>query len=200
MLFTHQHRDHFEADLALTYMKNNKNCNLIGPQQVVDQLSESEGYKEITERIHSITPPFGHSEHTNIHGIKLLVLRFQHSSYFVTDEQTGKEVDRHKNIHNLGFMINLGNYKILHIGDSFLQNIDEYKVYRLDREKIDIAFLLFDPARIEAVKNYIKPKNIIMMHLPKDKKMFFDLRDTYHSSLAPTTIFTEELERKDFNK
>ena len=143
LLFTHQHRDHFDADLALTYMKNNKNCNLIGPQQVVDQLSEYEGYKEITERIHSITPSFGHSEHTNINGIKLLVLRFQHSSYFVTDEQTGKEVDRHKNIQNLGFIINLGNYKILHIGDSFLQNIDEYKVYRLDKEKIDIFLKIY---------------------------------------------------------
>ena len=91
LLFTHQHRDHFDADLALTYMKNNKNCNLIGPQQVVDQLSESEEYKKITERIHSITPPFGHSEHTSINGIKFLVLRFQHSSYFVTDEQNVKK-------------------------------------------------------------------------------------------------------------
>ena len=200
LLFTHQHIDHFDADLALTYMKNNKNCNLIGPQQVVDQLSESEGYKEITERVHSITPPIGHSEHTNVNGIKLLVLRFQHSSYFATDVETGKEVDRHKNIQNLGFMINLGNYKILHIGDSFLQNIDEYKAYRLDKEKIDIAFLLFDPLRIEAVKTYIKPKNIIMMHLPKDKQSYFNLRDTYQSSIAPTTIFTEELEKQDFNK
>ena len=140
LLFTHQHRDHFDADLALTYMKNNKKCFLIGPQQVVDQLSDSEEYKKITERIHSITPPFGHSKDTSINGIKLLVLRLQHSSYFVTDEQTGKEVDRHKNIQNLGFMIYLGNYKILHTGDSFLQNLEEYKHYRLDKEKI-IGFI-----------------------------------------------------------
>lgn len=200
LLFTHQHRDHFDADLALTYMKNNKKCNLIGPQQVVDQLSESEEYKKITKRVHSITPPFGHSKHTSINGIRLLVLRFQHSSYFVTDEQTGKKVDRHKNIQNLGYMINIGNYKILHTGDSFLQNIDEYKAYRLDKEKIDIAFFLITPPIIEVVKNYIKPQNIIMMHLPKDKQMFFNLRDTYQSSLAPITIFTEELEKKDFNK
>ena len=114
LLFTHEHSDHFDADLALTYMKNNKHCSLIGPQQVVEQLSKSKEFTKITERVHSITPPYGQSEHLSINGIKLLVLRFQHSSYFVTDEQTGKKVDRNKNTQNLGFVINLGNYKIFH--------------------------------------------------------------------------------------
>ena len=200
LLVTHQHRDHFDADLALTYMKNNKHCNLIGPQQVVDQLSKAIEYNKIKERVHTITPQINSGESVIIKGIKLIVLRLQHSSYFVTDEQTGKEVDRHKNIQNLGFMIYLGNYKILHTGDSFLQNLEEYKYYRLDKEKIDIAFLLFTPSRIEAVKNYIKPQNIIMMHLPIDKQMFLNLRDTHQSSLAPITIFTKELEKKEFSK
>ncbi len=202
LLVTHQHRDHFNKDLVITYLKNNKNCNLVGPQQVYDQLSEFKIFDKMKNRIHSITPPYGRSEDIIINGIKLLTLRFQHTSSFVTDEQTGEKVDRHKNIQNLGFVINIGNYKILHTGDSFVQNIEEYKSYRLDKEKIDIAFLAWflEPPRIEAVNNYIKPQNIIVMHLSKDKQIFFKLRDMHQSNLAQITIFTEELEKKEFNK
>lgn len=202
LLVTHQHRDHFNKNLVITYLKNNKHCDIIGPHQVVDQLRGSNEFEEVEEQVISIMPTYARSEDISINGIKLVVLRFQHVSYFVTDEQTGEKVDRHKNIQNLGFVINLGNYKILHTGDSFLQNIEEYKSYRLDKEQIDIAFLalFFDPLKIEAVNNYIKPQNIIVMHLPKDKKIVFELRDMHQSSLAPITIFTKELEQKEFNK
>ena len=202
LLFTHQHIDHFDANLVIDYMEYNEKCNLLGPQQVFDQLSEFEKFEKIKSRIHAITPPYGRSEDINIDGINLSAFRFQHSSYFVSDEQTGEQIDRHKDIQNIGFVINLANYKILHTGDSFIQNIEEYKSYRLDKEKIDIAFLgwFFEPTLIEAVNNYIKPENITMMHLPKDKQMYFKLRDTHQSSLAPITIFTKELEKKEFNK
>ena len=95
---------------------------------------------------------------------------------------------------------------MLHIGDSGMENRDEYKLYNFNQKDIDIAFLgslFWEPydSRIEIVNNYIKPQNIILMHFDKnDKEKYFTLKETYQEKLAPITIFKNELEYKVFNK
>ena len=100
---------------------------------------------------------------------------------------------------NLGFLINLGNFTKLHIGDSGMENGEEYKLYNFDQKGIDIAFLgslFWEPyeSRIDIVNKYIKPQYIILMHLDKnDKEKYFALKETYQETLAPITIFKNEL-------
>ena len=206
LLVTHRHIDHFDAGLVTTYLENNKQCNMIGTQQAVDQMKNSNKYGNIKDRIYSITPSFGYNEKITLNGIDITTIRLKHCAYYMTDENTGEKIDRHRDMQNLGFIINLGNHKMLHIGDCGMESDEEYKHYRIYQENIDIAFLgslFWKPfeQRIEIVNNYIKPQKIVLMHLKKNKKeAYFELKKKYQDKLAPIIIFKHERESREFIK
>ena len=207
VLITHDHVDHFDVDLVITYLDKNLFTELIGTDQVIDRLKTSKNYEKLKDRIHAVTPPFGSSKKLNLNGIDILILRLKHCTYYVKDEKTGKKIDRHRNKQNNGYIIKLGNYRILHIGDSAMDDFKEYQDFHLVQEKIDVAFLgsLFWPPyepRIEMVNKYIQPKHIVLMHLDKgNKEKYFSLKEKYKDKLiAPITIFETSLESKIFGE
>lgn len=205
IFISHRHIDHFDAVTVMDHLEINKKCHVIGTQQVVESLEEFKSFETIKNRIHDITPSFGQSEIANLNDIEITVLRLKHCTYFVADIN-GNQVDRHKDMQNLGFIIKLGSHTLLHIGDSGMENENEFEQFNFPKENIDIAFLgsLFWPpyeSRIEIVNNYIKPKQIILMHLEKnDKEKYVKLKEIYQEQLAPITIFKNQMESKAFVK
>lgn len=208
---THQHQDHFDSGLVIKHLISNNHCQIVGPQQVVDQLKSSDNFKKIKKRVHSITPPFAHRENSSLNGIEFSVIRLKHISKFYKDKQTGKPVNRHGEVQNLGFLINMGSHKILHIGDSDLRDAEaEYKHFQFAQEKIDIAFLTKwflgfsgpNESSINIINNHIKPQRIVLMHF--NKRSFFQnvkyyvTRKIHQGGLAPVTILSKELEKKEF--
>ena len=174
ILVTHRHIDHFDAGSVMSHLEINNHCNVIGTHQVIEALKDFKSYEAMKDRIHDITPPFAQSEAVNVNNIEISVLGLKHCTYFVTDEN-GNQVDRHKDMQNLGFIIKLGSQTILHIGDSAMDDEEEYKQFNFPQKNIDIAFLgsLFWPpyeSRIKIVNEYINPQQIILMHLDKHDK------------------------------
>lgn len=207
VLVTHDHFDHFDAGLAAAYLFAHPHCQLIGTNQVADKLKSSPEYEKIEERIRVVVPPFGSSETLSLKGIDIVVLRLKHNSYFEKDEKTGERVDLHRDEENIGFLITIGDARVLHVGDSGMENVQEYEQYHLEREKIDIAFLgtLFvkpvEP-KFKIVNNYIRPDDIVVMHLGKSNKdLYFALGKKYQEQLdAPMTMFKTPLENKVLGK
>lgn len=204
ILVSHSHGDHFDADLVMEHLAKNSCCRMIGTPQAVERLKALKTYGKVKERIHAVMPIVGVRENLNLNGIDVSVLRLKHCTYFETDPATGKKRDRHRNAQNIGFVIKLGCHSIFHIGDSGMENAEEYQNFHLERENIDIAFLgslfwqSFEP-RFEIVNSFIKPRHIVLMHLDKgDKGKYFSLKKTYQKQLPPITIFEKPLEKKVF--
>lgn len=204
---THCHADHFYASFVVDHLKNNKHGKFISTEQSIAQIKEADNYNEIiSDRLVEIIPDNLTFCDTIINGIEITVYRLIHGPYYVNDPETGKRINRHRYIQNLGFLFNINGVKIFHCGDSNSDAILEYEYFRLDKEGIDIAFLgrefmwSNDCAGIEIIKNYIKPKHIVLMHLHHDQnKRFIDVANTMTEDFPSIKIFEKRMEIKTYN-
>ena len=200
IVVTHDHLDHFNAALVLAYMQSNPRCRLIGTEQVKERLKKRECFESIEKRVHAVTPPKGGAKNVSVNGVEVEVLRLKHCAYHETDEATGEKIDRHRNEQNIGVVVCLGGNRILHIGDSAMDDVEEYMNFDLVPEKIDIAMLgsIFWPPfskRVELVNKAIQPKRIIAMHLDQGSKdKYFTYREAMQKELPPITIFKKSLD------
>lgn len=206
IVVSHDHLDHFDAEMAAEYLKNNAQCELIGTEQVEASLKKCKDYESLKGRIHGVTPAAESIQKMTVNEIEVSVLRLKHCTYCETDKETGEKIDRHRNMQNIGVIIQLGNNKIFHIGDSGMDNVEEYKAYNLIREEIDIALLgsIFWPPfsiRTDLVNKAIQPKQIVAMHLDRgNKDKYLAYRESIQEDVPPITIFKEPMEQKVFSK
>ena len=158
VLVSHVHLDHFHPASVGLHLLNNPKAVLVSSQQVVDAVAKASGnFKEIAQRVQRATPEWKNSLTFNEGGIKLKVLGLRHSS------------ERFIGIQNLGHLIEINGVKLLHVGDAD-GKAENFSSFHLDQEGIDIAFipfwyLLTDSGRA-LVRDHIKPKQIIAVHIP----------------------------------
>lgn len=204
VIVSHDHVDHFDEAMVIEYMIKNPHCELIGTAQAVERLKKSENHESLKARIHGVTPPAGTKKTMTVNKIEVSVLPLKHCTYYETDKTTGEKVDRHRNEQNIGVIIKLGDQKILHIGDSAMDDVEEYKAFDLIKEKIDVAMLgsiFWKPfaQRVELVNKAIQPKSIIPMHLEKgDKDKYSAYKEAIQESLPPITFFKKPKEKRTF--
>lgn len=178
---THNHRDHFNERVVVNHLLNNPKTKLLCPDQVTKILSKNPNYKKFQKNIISITPGLYKSLKKNIAGVDIKVLRLEHSHNMIKDKKTGKKVNKHRNVENIGFLFNINGYKIYHCGDTNPMNEKEYKGFALYKENIDIAllermFLSRGENSFKWIDKNINPKNIIFMHIgSQEKKMVIEM-------------------------
>lgn len=159
VLTTHIHRDHFEVNLTGNFLKNHQESRLLSSAQIQKELeAKYVDFAQIEERIK------GHAR-----GIKTL-----------KDEINGVTVhsffmyhaggERTKSIENMGFIIEMGGKKILHLGDSDM-NLDRFKEVNLAQYDIDVAMIpywyLTSDVGKDIIDNHIKAKQLVGIHYPK---------------------------------
>ncbi len=177
---THNHRDHFNKDVVANHLLNNQKGILICPDQVKEALSENPDYKKFYKRIISVTPNFYSDSNIVINDIKIRIMRLEHSHYMMKDTVTGKMMNKHHNIENLGYLFNISGTKLFHCGDTNPLNEKEYSTFSLIDEKIDIGFIerLFiakGKKSVEILNKYIAPKNMVLMHIgPRNRQAFIN--------------------------
>jgi L-ascorbate metabolism protein UlaG (beta-lactamase superfamily) len=198
---THRHIDHFYAPLVLEHLKHNKSGKFISCKQSIGILKKLENYDTIKYQVVEITPDTLSYVDTTINDIKVRVYRISHSPYFETDPKTGKKKNRHQNIQNLGFLFNIDGVKIFHGGDSNPYAFKDYAHFRLDKENIDIAFLSrgfmweSDSPGIDILRNHIKAKQIILMHIyHNEKEKIIKVAKELKSEFPNVKIFENKME------
>lgn len=157
-LATHHHADHFDASTIATFLLANPEAQFISTPQAVDRLRPSLGSDEsISERIKTSLPEEGTRETFTHAGITIRTLNLHH----------GRR--RSPLVQNLGFLIEMGGIKILHVGDT-VATAEEISMNNLAEEHIDVALLpywmLTDDDWKRAVTESIGAKTIIAMHIP----------------------------------
>jgi L-ascorbate metabolism protein UlaG (beta-lactamase superfamily) len=188
LLVTHNHRDHFDIKLTSEFLSKNTKTKFI---------SYSESCKELNE--------IGfNSSQLNCYNLELGELKEINE---INDEQISITALRLKHgtssqINNLAFMVRFNNCSIMHMGDAFILQSEEYlKKINWNNYKIDVLFMSYldiNEYVLETLKNTIMPKNIIMMHIHEEDIPEAIEQNKQHNAKA--IIFEKELETKIFNK
>jgi len=202
---THMHRDHFYAPFVADHMSSNQSGCFISCEQSVDLLSTEEGYDNFSDRVIEMTPDSLMYKDTIINDIGVRVYRLAHGPYLVEDPETGKTINRHRNIQNLGFLFDIDGVKVFHCGDSGPRCMNDYEHFRLDKEEIDIAFMgrgflsSTSGFGIEILRNQIKANHIILMHIHHDQNPYFkNVAKQVEDEFPSVTIFESLMDSKTF--
>ena len=124
VLVTHHHWDHFNAKVAAKFLSNNKKTILVGSRQVHEKLKSQKNYTAVSSQIKEINIDLFQKEDLLINGINISSIRLNHCPYF----ENG--VNRHKDVLNIAYHINLNGNKIFHTGDATIgSNRDFFSEY-----------------------------------------------------------------------
>jgi L-ascorbate metabolism protein UlaG (beta-lactamase superfamily) len=178
LFITHKHLDHFNPEIISQFMLKNKSAYLICPSQVTDILKSIDAYSRYNDRLIDFNPGDFFDSSLVVNNIPFEVFRFRHSPYIITDTLTGEKYDRHKDIQNLGYLINLNGFKVFHSGDDSPENIELYNGYGISNKFVDVAFIdrmFLKPEGMKMLGNRLNAKKFIFMHVDPDR------RDMYKS-------------------
>jgi L-ascorbate metabolism protein UlaG (beta-lactamase superfamily) len=196
ILVTHGHRDHFSADPVLEHMAANPDSIFIGPHQAVKQFGE-----ERPDRIVEVyLAPF-ESRELGFSGIGIQAHRLHHSEYMVKDPTTGEEVNRHRDVENLAYLIEVYGIRVLHVGDAVLPpNREHLESEGFPKGKIDLVFLEFFDWSEETVEilESMEPDHIVFMHLPPQPEQIEQYASHLAQKFPNAVVFREPLESSLF--
>jgi L-ascorbate metabolism protein UlaG (beta-lactamase superfamily) len=187
-LVTHDHQDHFNEKLVSDFLSKNPKTKFISTSESCNKLNET-GFKS-----------------TNLFCQNLEIGEIKEINE-IKDENFSVSAFRLKHgtsteINNLAYIIRINDYSIMHLGDAFvLQNEEYINKINWDSYKIDVLFLGYMDVNefvLEILKKTIKPKNIVMMHIHEDDIQ--EAKDRNQQYNANAIIFEKELDTKIFNK
>ncbi|MGH7461441.1 MAG: MBL fold metallo-hydrolase, partial [Longimicrobiales bacterium] len=127
VLATHRHGDHFHPAQVAAHMRANPRATLLTSQQVIDSLSgRVPANDQVRARFLSRTTAAGARRIEVVNGIKVELLGLPHGG--------------HPGVEHLGYIVELGGRRVLHVGDTDFAE-DTFAPLRLDTARIDVALL-----------------------------------------------------------
>lgn len=151
VLASHHHGDHFNASAVARFLSAQPNARFVSTHQADERLTDG----ALSDQVHAFWPAEGKSEVMELDGIKLTVLNLHHGR------------GRRPPIQNLGFVIEIGGLRFLHVGDTEV-NAKEISVYGLDDLRIDVGLLpvwLIDRPEWRPVLDEIAARHLVAMHM-----------------------------------
>jgi L-ascorbate metabolism protein UlaG (beta-lactamase superfamily) len=157
VLATHHHADHFDAEAVRRFLEHNPLAVFVSTERAV-QLVVEEGPVDpgLRRRLIAATPLEGETVRYNFDGVELEVLNLHHGR------------DRQPQVDNLGFLVDVGGFRVLHVGDTEA-TFEELMEYRLAESAIDAAFIPYWNlvwGEEDLVERAIAPGYLVAMHLP----------------------------------
>jgi L-ascorbate metabolism protein UlaG (beta-lactamase superfamily) len=188
ILVSHLHLDHFHPEAIGLHLKNNPRAMLVSSDQIVDSLSKDfKAFEDVKGRVERITPKWKEKVKVKVAGVELVVLGLRHGN------------KQHHWIQNLGHIVKIGDKKLLHLGDAET-SVENFQSFALEREQIDVAFipywfLLYSDGQ-KIVRDYIKPKHIIAVHISPAEAD--EAAKRIRAAFPEATSFTRLLETKTY--
>ena len=192
ILFSHAHWDHYTPEMAFDVLKSHSEAVLIGNSITVGGLKQTSGeeYAGVSARVAEYNPEWGSVLDEKVNGVNLKIFPVNHGmpeQPYVT----------------LAYLLDLDGMKILHLGDiSPPSNVEYFKKYGMEGEGIDIAlvdpFFLQDENGQKILKDHIRPKKIILMHMRSNEvdRYYEELEKLYPNIV----VFYEPMQKKVFQK
>lgn len=156
ILASHFHADHFDPVAVSTHLTHNPKALFVSTNQAVEKLkSASANFASLEKRVRGLHPKEGERVALSHREINVQIMNVHHG--------------RNRPIENLGLLWEIDGKKFFHIGDS-MANAEDFQRYEVLKDKLDFAFLpywyFFLPDFKKAVQEFIKPRYIVLMHIP----------------------------------
>jgi L-ascorbate metabolism protein UlaG (beta-lactamase superfamily) len=185
VLVTHDHADHFSAEMVSRFLLNHPGTQFIASSEACNKLTGDSAAKR---RCSGIDLKMG--GHRTIRGKKaeIVALRLEHSGS--------------RDISNLAFLVRSNGYTIMHVGDALLaHNEENLRAIDWSSFGVDLLFVEhFDrstPAQ-DIIKNLIKPRHVVLMHIPAGEEE--EVRNAPIKAHPLAVVFGKELETKTFER
>ncbi|MDH4270426.1 MAG: MBL fold metallo-hydrolase [Candidatus Aminicenantes bacterium] len=156
-LVTHNHPDHFDANLAVRYLEARPEPVLLAPADAVEAMRKvAADWAKIEPRVVAIDLKVGEKESKDLKGVSVTAFRTLHSG----DQEAPM---------NLMYLVELDGWRVFHEGDS-TGNVDEYRAFGLGKDPVDLALVHFwfplEPNCAQFLQKVLKPDHIALTHLP----------------------------------
>lgn len=156
LLNTHTHRDHFDAKLVHRLLMKHPSAQFMGSTQAARMIAnQGSGFDN---RLHAVAMSSYQKKYLNLKDIQLEGFYMNHVN-----------PSRHHAVENIGFLIQLEDRTILHVGDTEWSE-DMLKELALFDEAIDVAILpcwmLMGKDAPDLVEKWIRPRHLIATHIP----------------------------------
>jgi L-ascorbate metabolism protein UlaG (beta-lactamase superfamily) len=161
ILVTHRHGDHFHPGPILDHLVANPLALLLTSQQVIDSMrGRVATVPQVMPRLLAGTMAPRTRRRQLVNGINVELLGLPHGG------------NRHRHVEHLGFIVELGGKRVLHVGDADTSE-DIFRAVRLDTAGIDVALLpqwmvRSDDGR-KVIERWIRPKHVVAFHVGEDE-------------------------------
>lgn len=157
VLSTHHHGDHFGHNAVINHLRANPAARFVSTPQAVGRVRlQLRDEPELRLLVQELLPEEGDRTSFSHRGIAVDALNLHHGR------------DRDPPVQNLGFLVDLDGFKILHIGDTEA-GADVFAPLALAADGIDVALLpawfLTVDEWIHVVRRHIRPRSIVAMHI-----------------------------------
>ncbi len=178
ILATHNHADHFSAELVRRYMQNNPEAIFMSTEQAARQLTD------FGDRVIVVDPVAGSPVTLEANGIGVEAIYLNH----------GYQPNDPSEVFNNGYVVTIGPVKFFHTGD--VDDLQDARQYNLAEQNIDLAFiqhyfLLDDNAR-SLIDEVVGAKYLFPIHYRYTTPAFD--ADMIKNYFPDAIIFSAELE------
>jgi len=158
-LASHVHRDHFQPGPAREFLSASPATRLASAPQVLEALRDAHVENAaLAERLEDVLPAPGRSTRFEVPGAKVEVLRLSHG--------------REARVDNLGHVIDIGSWRIVHVGDAE-PYADTYAPYALAERDIDVSLIPYwyfqSDDGLHIVARHLRAPHMIAAHIPPDE-------------------------------
>ena len=184
-LVTHDHPDHFNAELMSRFLLNHPAAQFMASPGTCSRLN---GESMAGRGLSGIDLEPGEHRTIRGRGADIVALRLSHGA----DAGIG----------NLAYVVRSNGYTIVHVGDARLSDNKEF-LRTLDWESydVDLLFIEFfdhsDETR-EIIETMIKPDHVVLMHIPPGEEDA--VRNADEKVHPRTVVFGAEGETRRFDK
>ncbi len=186
ILVTHRHGDHFHPAPVLDHLVANPLALLLASQQVIDSMrGRLAAVPQVIPRLLAGTMEPRTSRRQLVNGVSVELLGLPHGG------------NRHRHVEHLGFIVELGGKRVLHVGDADTSE-DTFRGFRLDTAGIDVALLpqwmVLNPEGRKVIERWIRPKQVVAFHVGEEEvnSAAADVRKAFPGAVT----FTRSLERR----
>lgn len=152
LLSTHNHEDHFNAELTAKFLEINNRNAVLTEQSVNDIKKIYERYSELENSISVTDNSDNGIMNFDFGDVKVKAINLSH----------GNETQ------NTGYIVELNGIKVLHVGDAMPEE-SNFKKYNLPDEKIDVLLLPVWFYRYQELVNSFGADQVLYVHIhPKE--------------------------------
>lgn len=184
VLVSHDHADHFNAEMMSRFLLNHPAAQFIGSSEASSKLT---GENIASRRQSGIS--LGMGQHRTIRGDKaeIVALRLEHGGG--------------ANVSNLAYVVRSNAYTFIHLGDARLASNEEYlRTIDWNSYSVDLLFMEYFDRSSETrdiIANMMKPKHVVLMHIPAGEED--TVRDDQEKIHPRTIVFGRENETRRFD-